>query len=96
MPLHRRLPKRGFTNAMFKKQFSVVNVGDLEKFEQGARVGPEQLIAAGTIRKLRKNGLRVLGDGEITRALHVSAHHFTGAAREKITKAGGTCEVIAL
>ena len=96
MPLHRRMPKRGFTNAVFKKDFSTINVGDLAKFEKGAKIGPQELVAAGTIRKLRKNGLRVLGDGEVKAALHVSAHYFTETAREKITKAGGTVEVITL
>ena len=96
MPLHRRLPKRGFTNAPFKKSFSTINVSDLAKFEKGSKVGPQELVDAGVIRKLRRNGLRVLGDGEIDRALSVSAHYFTEAAREKITKAGGACEVITL
>jgi large subunit ribosomal protein L15 len=96
MPLHRRLPKRGFTNAVFKKEFSTVNVGDLAKFEAGSKVGPQELVDSGVIRKLRKNGIRVLGDGEVDRALQVSAHYFTASAREKITKAGGTVEVISL
>ena len=96
MPLHRRLPKRGFSNAVFKKKFSTVNVGDLVRFDKDSKIGPPELVAAGVIRRLEKNGLRVLGDGQIDRALHVSAHHFTEGAREKITKAGGTCEVIAL
>ena len=96
MPLHRRLPKRGFTNAVFKKSFSTVNVGDLGRFENGSKIGPQDLLDTGVIRSLAKNGLRVLGDGEINRALHVSAHYFTAGAREKITKAGGTCEVISL
>jgi large subunit ribosomal protein L15 len=96
MPLHRRLPKRGFTNALFKKTFSTVNVNQLAKFENGSKVGPPELVAAGVIRKVAKSGLRVLGDGQIDRALHVSAHYFTEGAREKITKAGGTCEVISL
>jgi large subunit ribosomal protein L15 len=94
MPLHRRLPKRGFTNAPFRKEFSTINVRDLAKFEKGSKVGPQELVAAGTMRKIEKNGLRVLGDGQIDRALTVSAHYFTESAREKITKAGGTCEVI--
>ena len=94
MPLHRRLPKRGFTNAPFKKEFSTINVSDLVKFDKGAKVGPEELVTAGVLRKIEKNGLRVLGDGQIDRALQVSAHYFTESAREKITKAGGTCEVI--
>jgi len=96
MPLHRRMPKRGFSNAIFKKQFSTVNISDLAKFEKGSKVGPQELADSGVIRKLRKNGLRVLGDGAIDRALHVSAHYFTASAREKITKAGGTVEVISL
>ena len=96
MPLHRRMPKRGFTNAIFKKSFSTVNVSDLVKFEKGSKIGPQELVNAGVIRKLASNGLRVLGDGNIDRALHVVAHYFTKGAREKITKAGGTVEVINL
>ena len=94
MPLHRRMPKRGFTNAVFKKEYSTINVGDLAKFDQGAKVGPQELVEKGVIRRIAKHGLRVLGDGQIDRPLHVSAHYFTGGAREKITKAGGTVEVI--
>jgi large subunit ribosomal protein L15 len=96
MPLHRRMPKRGFSNATFKKVHSTINVSDLARFEKGSKVGPEEMIAAGLMRKLAKGGLRVLGDGQIDRALHVSAHYFTPSAQEKITKAGGTFEVIAL
>ena len=96
MPLHRRMPKRGFTNAVFKKKHSTINVSDLAKFEKGSKVGPQELVAAGVIRRLASDGLRVLGDGQIDRALTVSAHYFTEGAREKITKAGGTCEVIRL
>jgi large subunit ribosomal protein L15 len=96
MPLHRRMPKRGFTNAVFKKKFSTINVSDLGKFEKGSKVGPEQLVEMGVIRRVAKNGLRVLGDGQIDRALNVFAHYFTESAREKITKAGGTVEVISL
>ena len=96
MPLHRRLPKRGFSNDPFKKEFTTVNVGDLVKFEKGSKIGPQELIAAGMVRKLKKHGVRVLGDGQIDRALHVTAHYFTESARDKITKAGGTAEVIKL
>ena len=96
MPLHRRLPKRGFTNAPFKKEFSIVNVSGLVKFEKGSKIGPQELLDAGIIRKLEKNGLRILGNGQIDRALHVSAHYFTEGARQKITSAGGTWEVIRL
>ena len=96
MPLHRRMPKRGFTNAVFKKKFSTINVSDLVKFEKGSKVGPQELLDSGVIRKLQKNGVRVLGDGQVDRPLHISAHYFTESAREKITKAGGTVEVISL
>src|SRR5205823_4849909 len=96
MPLHRRMPKRGFTNAPFKKRFSTINVGELGKFENGSKVGPQELVDAGVIRKVAKDGLRILGDGQVDRALHVTAHYFTEGAREKITKAGGTAEVINL
>ncbi len=97
MPLHRRLPKRGFTNAVFKKQHSTLNVGDLIRLgdvEAGARIGADELVAAGIIRKLEKDGIRVLGGGEIARPLHLVAQHFTKGAEEKITAAGGTCEVV--
>ena len=96
MPLHRRVPKRGFSNEPFKKEFSTINVSDLSRFEKGSKVGPQELLDSGVIRKLREHGLRVLGDGEVDRALHVSAHYFTASAREKITKAGGTVEVLSL
>ena len=94
MPLHRRLPKRGFSNETFKKEHNIVNIGDLARFENGTKVGPQEFIASGLVRRIAKHGLRVLGDGKIDRALHVSAHYFTESAREKITKAGGTAEVI--
>lgn len=96
MPLHRRLPKRGFTNAIFKKEYSTINIGALARFDAGARIGPEQFVASGLVRKVAANGVRVLGGGALDRALHVSAHYFTEGAREKITKAGGTVEVLSL
>ena len=96
MPLHRRLPKRGFSNAVFKKKHTTINISDLARFENGTKIGPQELIAAGLFRKVATHGLRVLGDGTIDRALHVSAHYFTESAKEKITKAGGTVEVINL
>ena len=94
MPLHRRIPKRGFTNAPFAKEHTAVNIGDLVRFDKDAKVGPQEIVASGLVRKVAKHGLRVLGDGKIDRALHVRAHYFTATAREKITKAGGTAEVI--
>jgi large subunit ribosomal protein L15 len=96
MPLHRRIPKRGFTNAPFAKEHTAINVSDLVRFQAGSKVGPQEIVASGLVRKIASHGLRVLGDGALDRALHVTAHYFTESAREKITKAGGTAEVIAL
>jgi len=92
MPLHRRLPKRGFTN-IFKKHFALVNLRDLEDFTAGETITPELLIQRGYVKELR-DGLKVLGDGELKVALKITAHHFSKSAREKIQKAGGTAEVI--
>jgi large subunit ribosomal protein L15 len=92
MPLHRRLPKRGFTN-IFRKEFAIVNVGALEALE-GDVFSPESLMKAGVIHKL-KDGLKILGSGELKRKLTVRANLFTKSALEKIQAAGGTAEVIA-
>src|SRR6476660_1780929 len=67
MPLHRRLRKRGFSNEPFKKKFTTINVSDLVKFEKGSKIGPQELIAAGVVRKVKKHGVRILGDGQIDR-----------------------------
>jgi len=91
MPLHRRLPKRGFTN-IFRKEFSIVNLGDLNLLA-GDSFDPGKLLELKLIRKL-KDGLKVLGSGELKRAIHVKAHLFSEAALEKIKAAGGTAEVI--
>ena len=91
MPLHRRLPKRGFTN-IFKKKFAIVNLGRLEKVE-GDTFNPDRLIELGLIHNLGE-GLRVLGTGQLTRKITVEAHHFSKSALEKIQKAGGTAQVI--
>jgi len=92
MPLHRRLPKRGFSNALFKKHFAVINVGRLEKLS-GDAFTPDSLLASGVVHKLR-SGLKILGDGEITRKISVKAHYFTPAAEKKILAAGGSVEKI--
>jgi large subunit ribosomal protein L15 len=92
MPLHRRLPKRGFSNADFKTEYSIINVGNLEKLP-GDTFTVESLMASGTVKKL-EDGLKVLGTGELTRAIKVTAHHFSEAAKQKIEAAGGTVEVI--
>lgn len=92
MPLHRRLPKRGFTN-IFKKEYAIVNLGRLEQLE-GDSFDPGRLLELGVIKKLGA-GLKVLGTGEITRKIEVRAHLFSKSALEKIQKAGGTGSVIA-
>ena len=92
MPLHRRLPKRGFTN-IFKKEWAEVNVADLDRFE--GEVTPEALVSAGLIRKSKQKAVAILGEGEITKVLTVKAHRFTVGAKQKIEAAGGTAEVIA-
>jgi len=91
MPLHRRLPKRGFTN-IFKKQYAIVNLGRLEKLE-GDSFTADRLIELGVVRKLG-DGLKILGTGQLTRAITVEAHQFSKSALEKIQKAGGTAQVI--
>jgi large subunit ribosomal protein L15 len=92
MPLHRRLPKRGFTN-IFRKHYAVVNLKDLEEFKPDERITPEVLVERGLVKRLG-DGLKVLGGGELKSPLQVSAHIFSKSAREKIQKAGGKAEVI--
>lgn len=89
MPLHRRLPKRGFTN-IFRKEYAVVNVGQLAKLE-GDSFDPNRLVELGVVKKLR-DGLKILGSGEITRKIKVQAHRFSKSAAEKIQAAGGAVE----
>ena len=94
MPLHRRLPKRGFTN-IFKRVWAEVNLADLEAlFDAGASVTPEALQAQGLVRQSRIKSVVILGEGELKKSLNVSAHRFSAAAREKIEAAGGTIQVI--
>jgi large subunit ribosomal protein L15 len=92
MPLVRRMPKRGFTN-IFRKEFVIVNVGQLERFPAGSEVTPDLLLAEGVISRLR-DGLKILGDGSLSRKLTVRAHKFSKKAQEAIQAAGGACEVI--
>lgn len=92
MPLHRRLPKRGFTN-IFKKEFAVVNLADLERFDSGASVDEATLRRAGLV-KGNNDGIKVLGNGELTKPLTVHAAKFSESARKKIEAAGGTCQEI--
>jgi len=91
MPLHRRLPKRGFTN-IFRAEFAVINVGRLDKLE-GDVFDADRLVELGVIKKM-KAGLKVLGNGELSRKITVKAHKFSKAAEEKITAAGGAVERI--
>ena len=92
MPIYRRLPKRGFYNK-FGKKFAEVNVLELNRFEDGSVVDPVALIEAGIIKNVR-DGVKILGNGEITKALTVVANGFTKSATEKITDAGGKIEVV--
>src|SRR2546429_4931916 len=92
MPLHRRLPKRGFTN-IFRKEYAIVNVGSLEALA-GDSFDPQSLMARGVVRRL-KDGLKVLGAGGLKRKITVKAHIFSKSALEKIHTAGGAAEVIA-
>ena len=91
MPLHRRLPKRGFTN-IFRKEYAIINVGRLEQLE-GDAFDPGRLLELGAVKKLG-HGIKVLGSGELTRKITVKAHVFSKSALEKIQKAGGSGTVI--
>jgi large subunit ribosomal protein L15 len=92
MPLHRRLPKRGFTN-IFKKEYALINLGDLENFPVDEVITPEVLKRRGLV-KGRNDGVKVLGDGELKAPLRIAAHAFSKSAREKLEKAGGAAEII--
>lgn len=94
MPLHRRLPKRGFTN-IFRRVWAEVNLVDLELlFEAGAEVTPEALQSAGLVRQSRIGSIVILGEGELKKSLKITAHRFSAKAKEKIEAAGGTAQVI--
>ena len=93
MPLHRRVPKRGFTNARFKKEFAEINLERLEVFDAGSIVTPEVLLKRGMIKNLR-DGLKVLAKGTVTKPLTVRAHKFSAKAQEQIAGAGGKAEIL--
>jgi len=93
MPLHRRVPKRGFTNARFRTEYAIVNLERLEVFDAGTIVTPDMLLKRGIIKKL-KDGLKVLGDGALSKPLTVRAHKFSAKAQERITGVGGKAEVL--
>lgn len=92
MPMTRRIPKRGFNN-IFATKYSIVNVSDLDKFVDGTVVDAELLLASGLIKKVN-DGVKILGNGELTKNLTVKAAAFSASAKEKIEKAGGKAEVM--
>ncbi len=92
-PLFRRLPKRGFSNAKFKKVYAVINLSDLNRFEDGAEVTPEILKDMGLVKKTL-DGIKVLGNGKLEKKLTVKANKFSASAYEQIEKLGGKAEVI--
>ena len=94
MPLFRRLPKRGFNNYQFATRYEIVNVWQLEKFEDGAVVGVRQMVEAGLISSPR-NKIKILGDGELSKKLDVTAHRFSKTAQQKIVDCGGSAKVVA-
>ena len=93
MPLFRRLPKRGFSNYKFATRCEIVNVSQLERFEDGADVGVEQLSIAGLIDSA-KSKIKILGKGDLTKKLQVTAHKFSKTAEQKIVASGGTAKAI--
>lgn len=92
MPIYRRLPKRGFTNPT-RKEYAIVNLDTLNRFDDGTEVTPELLIETGVVSN-EKDGIKVLGNGSIERKLTIKAHKFSKSAKEAIEAAGGTTEVI--
>lgn len=92
-PIFRRLPKRGFSNARFKTEYAIINLSDLNKFEEGVEVTPELLKDMGLV-KNQLDGIKVLGNGTLEKKLVVKAHKFSNVAKEQIEKLGGKAEVI--
>ena len=93
MPLIRRIPKRGFNNARHATRYLPVNLDSLNQFDEGSRVDEQALRGAG-LANGRADGVKILGNGELTKKLNVSAHAFSASAKSKIEAKGGTCEVI--
>ncbi|MCB9883106.1 MAG: 50S ribosomal protein L15 [Planctomycetes bacterium] len=94
MPLYRRVPKRGFNNARFRRDYTIINVDLLAQFDEGARVDMDAILHAGLISPSSPY-LKVLGNGELSKKLTVVAHRFSASAKQKIEAAGGTAEVVA-
>jgi large subunit ribosomal protein L15 len=93
MPLFRRIPKRGFNNYNFATRYEIVNVSQLEGFEDGSSIGAEQLSNAGLVGSM-KSRIKILGDGELTKKLQITANKFSKTAEQKIVASGGTVKVI--
>lgn len=93
MPLYRRVPKRGFSNALFKKEYAIITLDLLNRFEDGAEVTPEILIENGLVRDL-KDGIKVLGNGTLDKKVAVKAHKVSASAKAAIEAKGGSVEII--
>lgn len=93
LPLFRRLPKRGFNNYEFRTEYAIVNVGDLNDFKDGSVIELSNLKESGLVKK-EKDGIKILGNGELTKKLTVKANQFSSTAKQKIENAGGKIEVI--
>jgi large subunit ribosomal protein L15 len=94
MPLFRRLPKRGFSNYQFARKYEIINVSQLDRFENGSVVDIKSLFSAGLVDSTNSK-VKVLGDGELTKKLNVSVHKFSKAAQDKILSCGGVAKVVA-
>ena len=93
-PLQRRMPKRGFSNARFKVEYTEVNVGSLDRFAAGTEITPELLFDNGVVKQVANGGIKILGTGEVTKAFNVKVNAISQAAQAKIEAAGGSVEVI--
>jgi large subunit ribosomal protein L15 len=93
MPLHRRIPKRGFNNSIFRREYAAINVGQLANFKAGSTITPEELVRQGLVKKA-VDGVKILADGDLKISLTVRAHKFSARAAKKIKAAGGSVEVI--
>ena len=94
MPLVRKLPRRGFNNSIFKKNFSIVNLSDLNKFDENSVVDSSALVEKGILSKVEEYGIKILGNGKLEKALTVKANKFSESALKKIKKAGGQAEEV--
>jgi large subunit ribosomal protein L15 len=93
MPMHRRIPKRGFNNSIFRREYAAINVGQLANFKAGSTITPEELVRQGLVKKA-VDGVKILADGDLKISLTVRAHKFSARAAKKIKAAGGSVEVI--